>query len=492
MDPRVAFLVVLLLAAPRLGAQETPDPERLKEAIQCLFQGRDEATIRRGAEICLELDHVESMKVLIKVLNGPNPHHRDIVWEVLPRFTDPYARKRVEAELRENAGSAEVRQWCAELLGHYRDAAFAGTLVRALQDRDPAVVRAATRSLGQVGHAAAAPQLLRLCGRKDDPYLRALAAEALARIDARQHRGTFLAALADPDGGVRCALLGSLPGFYAELVEERSLAALADKDWRPRMQAVENLAKVRTKGSVAGLVRAAADARPVVARVAMRALEGLTGLSMLRAQDWAEWWRENEAAFAFPGEASRPATRRQGGTVAKYNGIDLVSDHVAFLIDKSASMAATLEAQGCSKEDAALGELGRVLEGLQGRLTFNVFTYHNEVDRLHPRAVPLTKKSAAAALAFLRAGKLRGNKNIWQALVAVCEDPTLDTVYLLSSGEPEVGLYVHWNRVTLHLRELNRFHKVVVHTVAYNRSQWFRDQLQKIAEVTGGEFQWYQ
>ena len=46
-------------------------------------------------------------------------------------------------------------------------------------------------------------------------------------------------------------------------------------------------------------------------------------------------------------------------------------------------------------------------------------------------------------------------------------DETLDTVYLLSSGEPDTGLYVHWNRVTRHLADMNRFHKVVVHTVAY-------------------------
>jgi hypothetical protein len=42
--------------------------------------------------------------------------------------------------------------------------------------------------------------------------------------------------------------------------------------------------------------------------------------------------------------------------------------------------------------------------------------------------------------------------------------------------------------VTLFLRDLNRFHKVVVHGVAYHESQWYRDQIQKIAESTGGQF----
>jgi len=69
--------------------------------------------------------------------------------------------------------------------------------------------------------------------------------------------------------------------------------------------------------------------------------------------------------------------------------------------------------------------------------------------------------------------------------------PTLDTAYLLSSGEPDTGRYVHWNRVTRHLADLNRFHQVTVHAVAYTDNEWFRDQIQKIAEVTGGHFEWF-
>jgi len=76
-------------------------------------------------------------------------------------------------------------------------------------------------------------------------------------------------------------------------------------------------------------------------------------------------------------------------------------------------------------------------------------------------------------------------------LEKVVSDPDIDTAYLLSSGEPDTGLYVHYNRVTRHLRDLNRFHKVVVHTIVYSERKWFRDQLEKIALATGGEFKWF-
>jgi hypothetical protein len=31
-----------------------------------------------------------------------------------------------------------------------------------------------------------------------------------------------------------------------------------------------------------------------------------------------------------------------------------------------------------------------------------------------------------------------------------------------------------------------------VHSVAYSDNQWYRDQLEKISEATGGEFQWFE
>jgi hypothetical protein len=43
----------------------------------------------------------------------------------------------------------------------------------------------------------------------------------------------------------------------------------------------------------------------------------------------------------------------------------------------------------------------------------------------------------------------------------------------------------------MHLKDHNRFHKLVIHTIAYSDNKWYRDQLEKIAEATGGEFTWF-
>lgn len=494
MRARTSLAALVTLVAGALAQQKSPEDAQIKEGIEKLFQGRGEAVVRDGANILLRVGNQKAIEPLLKMLSGPQPHYRDIVWEVLPAFTDPYARRRVEQELKTNRKNEHVREWCAELLGLYADAAFASTLMAALADESVLVQRAATRSLGKIAHKAAWPPVERLLAKKD-PHLRELAFEALARIDPEKGRPKVVLGLQDPDAGVRCALLGALPALYPDLVAASSLAALADPDWRPRMQAVENLATVKSKDAVAALITALEDGRPVVAERAREMLTKVTGQKLWLRPQWEAWWRDHAATFDFTGAASRPdpaGSRSANRTVSTYHGIDITSDHVAFLVDRTKDMDAQLRSKGATKERAALEELRTVLDALAGRLTFNVFAYADAAQPFRPKPLALDKKVAAAALEFVTKTRLPGNKDIWNVLESVVADPTLDTVFLLSSGEPEVGTYVHWNRVTAQLAELNRFHKVTVHTVAYSDSKWYRDQLEKIAEVTGGKFRWFE
>ncbi|MCC7173206.1 MAG: hypothetical protein IT459_22345 [Planctomycetes bacterium] len=290
---------------------------------------------------------------------------------------------------------------------------------------------------------------------------------------------------------MRCALLGALPSLFPDAVESASSAALADADWRPRMQAVVNLAPLRTKPAIDGLVRATGDGRQVVALRAVRELQALTHMKFRRQVEWDGWWKANRETFEFPGAASQ-ADAGEPETVTSYNGIRVESDHVAFLMDRSGAMSQTLKSKQTTKAVAAKTELDAVLRALAGKVVFNVYVYADQVKPFAEKAEKLVPKSIDKALDFVSDSAPAGSKNIWQALEAVLADPDIDTVYLLSSGEPEVGKYVHSNRVTMHLADLNRFRMLVVHSVAYSDSEFFRSQLQRIAETTGGEFEYFE
>jgi HEAT repeat protein len=208
------------------------------------------------------------------VLNREQPHFRDIVFEVRPDYKDPYARRLIAEELRANKKDEGVREWCAQLLGIYGDAELAPPLVEALADAHPTVRSAAARSLGELRFEPGAKKLEKVATDKD-PFARADAIEARAAIDARTYDATFAAGLKDADAGVCGALLGALPRLYPDRAESASSAMLDDPDWRPRMQAVENLGAVKTKGAVEALVSASGDRRPVVATKATRFLRRL-------------------------------------------------------------------------------------------------------------------------------------------------------------------------------------------------------------------------
>lgn len=474
---------MLLTTLTLFAAQRDPLDEAEK-----LLRGPAEAKVREGAVKCRTLNSKKSIELLLAVLKDSQPHHRDIVWEELPNFTDPDARKRVEQEIRLNRDNEDVRQWCAELLGLFGDTVAGKTLEGLLTAKHAGVQRAAARSLGQLRYDGANQKLEALVTSKD-MVVRANAIEALARIKPDAYRETFLSGLADQDGGVRTALLGALPEIYPELAETKSLASLKDTDWRVCMQAVDNLLKSPENVVVEPLIEATHHVRPTVQQRAHSILRRVTNQLWTTSDQWDGWWKAKQAGAP----DNKPTLRRLGETAApadpaSFYGLQVSSDHVVFLIDKSADMAKALGGASGSKSDAALEELDRTLGHLAQGIECNVFVYAAEVKAFSKKPVKLDDRQRKAMTSFVGEQPNTGAKNIWSALSTVMQDPTIDTIYLLSSGEPEVGLYVHHNRVTEHLKDLNRFHRVVIHTVAYTSSQWYRDQIEKIAEATGGQF----
>lgn len=483
----LAGALCLSLVGP-LGwaAKEAPDKKVLREAKEKL-QGPGEGVVREGANLCLAQNNVHGAELLLDILDGDHPHRRDIVWEVIPKITDPYARKRIEKEVRGNKSNPRVRQWCAQALGLFGDGSFITTLEAALADKEPAVKAAALKSLGQLKRQSSASKIKQYCRHKD-PYVRGNAYVALARIDPVESRDLLREGMADEDGGVRCALLGEIPTVYPEETETLSKQALSDPDWRVRLQSIDNLIAARSKTAIDVLVPSTDDVRPSVANRAIDFLQGVSGFKFTMRAQWEEWWRVHRATFEFPEGNAVIDKSVEGTSRASFNGLPVTSDHVAFVIDKSHGMLQK-SSDGEGKDKKARQELADTLSHLHGEnFVFNVITYGAEFHQLGDAPVVLDKKTELAALEFTDSVRCAGNKAIWEILEQVVSDPDIDTIYLLSSGEPEIGLYVHYNRVTEHLADLNRFHKVVVHTVAYTDSKWYQDQLEKISEVTGGKF----
>lgn len=505
LPPSACLLAIVCLS---LSNGEDPRLAAAKDA----FKVASETSYQEGAQLSANLNNSEAADLLLEWLAYDKPqgglsegHYRDIVWTGLVQLTDMYAKLRVEAGLKTYRGEAWMREWCAELLGIYGDPDFADSLIKATRDKDEFVRAAATLSLGKLRlptgskpHEAAVKALVKASEDKHMPT-RANAWIGLMHLAPKEFGVGYLQRIAgaecDPDGGARSALLLELPAVMPTAVEATASAAMQDPDWRVRLRAVLALSDVKSKSAIDALVIGANDSRPTVARRAMTGLKELTGLAYGRGDSWAAWWQDKRESFVFPEStnAAKPDSKEAEETAAAYNGLIVVSDHVAFVVDKSRAMREWLNHSATTKDEFAQTQLGEVLARLPEGVNFNVYTYQLEFEPLSKKGpLAISDKTIKKALKFTEGHELDGSKNIWKVLEGVISDGDIDTIYLLSSGEPDTGKYVHQNRIVPHIQNLNRFHGVTVNMIAYSERKFFRDQLEAIAVATGGEFKWFE
>lgn len=481
-----AALLALVVQAPGKG-----DP--LEEAKR-LLEGPAEGTFRRGAATCLERNDGAAAELLLKKLAGSQPHFRDLAFEYLEKLSNPYALAVVEQAAAQHRDE-RVRAWCCDLLGAYAGKARTDPLHQGLQDASPLVKEAAARALGRLQGKPSAGRLAPLKVHAD-PLVRATALRAWALCDPKTNGVALAPALKDKDAGVRAAVLAALAEAAPMAAEGRALASLADPDWRVRLQAAETLSRQRTRSAVAALVSAADDGRRIVAGTAERGLAELTGERFHGGRAWRAWWEAKGDGFEFPKNTeSRPASAPASEDTGVFFGLPVDSDHVAFLIDRGATMGNASPGGGGTKMEQVRAELGKTLRSLPSGTRFNVLAYSNDVRAWEKKPQPVGEKPIAAALEWLGKQPLAGRKDIWAALEAVLADADVDTAYLMSDGEPEDGLYVHHNRVIDHLRRANVLRKLVIHTVHVSdpswgaaTTEWYRSQLREIAKGTGGKY----
>jgi HEAT repeat protein len=480
------FLWAPALALISLGGDELAEAKKLLE-------GPTEGNFNEGARRCVAANNAEAAELLLKKLGGQWPHFRDLAFEHLEKFTNPYAMAVIE-QAATTSRDEMVRAWCCDLLGAYGGKSRLEPLIQGLGDSSTEVKLSAARALARI-HPKSAGNRLSPLKSHADPAVRVYATFGWVLSDPKNLGKILTAAAPDRDAGARAAILGILPEVAPDEAFAKSKAAIADADWRVRLQAAENLAKIKTKDSIGALVALTGDGRRIIAKTAERELGALTGEHFSGKRAWQMWWDAKGDTFEFKDPASKPASAPASGETGVFFGLPIDSDHVVFLIDRGASMANKAPSGKGTKMDEVLEELGRTLQSLPSGTRFNVLSYANNVSAWEKKSKETNEKAIASAIGYLKSQPLLGSKDIWGALQAVIADPDIDTVYLMSDGEPEDGLYVHYNRVVDHIRRINPLRKLVIHTVHVSdpawsaaTAEWYRSQLREIAKATGGKY----
>lgn len=180
--------------------------------------------------------------------------------------------------------SALVREAAAMAAGHGDHRLdMVAPLVKALDDREPAVGAMAAWALGELDDRAAAPALVRAL-RGGDTRVRLASLWSLGQLEESSAVPDILTALRATDATTRAIAATVL----AELESEEAIAPLervlgSDGDVRVRTAAAEALGQIGAESSATALGRALSDADVVVRRAAAEALGALHELRVAPA-----------------------------------------------------------------------------------------------------------------------------------------------------------------------------------------------------------------
>jgi Mg-chelatase subunit ChlD len=171
-----------------------------------------------------------------------------------------------------------------------------------------------------------------------------------------------------------------------------------------------------------------------------------------------------------------------------YN-LRIVSHRVIFIIDVSGSMneptrSASFGRPGEARIEVAKRELLKCIDALDKDALFNLVVFSGGVDRWLDDGVAESKSAErAAAKSFVSRLGADGGTNLYGALATAFADPDVDTIYVLSDGEPSVGDVIDPAEIRSRVFRWNEHRGIVIHTIAIGGS--FRI-LEWLAADSGG------
>lgn len=469
-DPLVQGMAFIALAP----LKEIPLQERAKKV---LLDAGGEPLAKYGAVAVLKAaDGIANARVLLAAAATPDTTLRRLLAEALGRNTDEKAPEAIYAALRH--ADASVRLVAARALGGLKHAQAMDRLAEPLKDKVPEVRAAALEAVAERKEKSSETILHREAQRSDED----LAAPAIALLTAYPGDATraLLAKLAgNYKPGIAIPALEALGEIAAPDALPVLEKALKSKDWPVRVTAVRGLGRLKSKEAVDLLMDRLDKEEGRVLGELVDALRALTGKPFGFAPgQWREWWSREREAFTGP-KAAEGVEAGVGATT--YHGVPILSTRVVFCVDISGSMSETLGSE--SRMELAKKELARTLSAMSKDAHVNLVFFD---DRLEPwkRQLTALKPALKEALSIVSRLEPRGRTNIFDALDLAFQHKEVDTVFLLSDGDPTDGRIIDPDDILAEIRRMNRTRKILVHTIAFAPSPFMK----ALAEQNGGRY----
>lgn len=424
----------------------------------------------RMAELVAGLGDDATDKRMVKLIGKGKPHEKVFALLATEKVMDPKVLATIRKGLADEA--LEVRRATAKVLGSRRDRDSVAELRLLLtKSKNPGDARLALEAITAIEGTTSAwlKELVAYCSNPDRE-VRNAAVEVFGQARDKRHVGVVL-------------------------------QALEHDDWSTRFIAIDALEAIKDKQAVPKLIaRMAVESGRMKKRIA-EALWTLTAQPFDEdVAKWQGWWTEAAEKFAVATEkdldkaaAERERRRLAARTTsqAKFFGIKVESHRVIFILDVSGSMLESMYGRyvgkrGAARIDVAKLELAQAIKNLDAGTLFNVFTFSSSVARWQKDGIVVkSPETQAAALEWIERLGASGATNLYDSVKQAFEDKDVDTIFVMSDGEPTNGEVIDPHRIREDVAFWNKHRKIKLHTIAIGGNL---EVLEWLAKDSGGNY----
>ncbi len=409
--------------------------------------------------------------------------------------------KDLARRLRDRAVQPAVKTVLLDALAISPQAETLDAIATCAEHDDPEVALRGIEQLGDGGdpdHARTAELLL----VSSDEILVREALGALGKLrTGEEWYGRVLEYAADRRPGARMGACLALRYSDQPGALDALHGLLVDEDWRVRVEAIDQITELRRKESVGVLIGRMEHESGRLFEDLVQALVLVTGVDQGKsARRWDAWWTGEGDAFELPtlegaltAKLEREERAADDESAVAFYGLRITSNSVVLVADVSNSMTELTVSDRVETEagavpsrlDVAREELKRALEVLAKGALFNVILFGTDITVWESEMQTMSPKKRERALEFVAEFELGAGTNTFGGLMAALADERVDTIYLMSDGEPNVGDLVDAEEIRDFMLRQNRLRKVRIHSVAVGQSSAF---LEGLAEDTGGSY----
>lgn len=423
------------------------------------------------ADLLAEVEDEKLQKKFVKLVGKGKAYDKLFALRVCAKNMDPKVSKAMRKGLKDK--SREVKLETIRVLGERGDEESLKDIRKAMGKDEKKDRESLSTYLIAIGNITGNGDdfITELLGytTSDERDLRNTAIEVLAKIAGKKH---------------------------LEIFE----TALTNDQWDTRLAGLRALETLRNRDSVGKIIAQMKNEGGRLLYEFSATLFNLTGQPYGKSfGGWERWWdgegktadliSKSELRKRVKEEEMRRLKKR---SKASFFGIKIISKRVVFIIDVSGSMNEPMrtryvnQSTGETRMSVAIRELQKAIDSLDRGALFNIIPFSSGVDLWLDEGVSGSdQKTRDEAKEYV--GKLgaNGGTNIYGAVEAAFRDKEVDTIFVLSDGEPSVGDELDPRVIRDHIARWNEHRDIEIHCIAVGGALQL---LEWIAEDSDGTY----